>query len=87
MNRTPVHKIQSTSSTLIWGSALSDVAIQQAINVQILSQLSSISNGLNILEKKMSRKILIRKRKNLLLNRKPVVMLPWSHCPNTSVRL
>ena len=44
--------IQSTSSTLVGGSALSDVATQKAINVQVLSQLLSISDRLNILEEK-----------------------------------
>ena len=52
-----VHKqnIQSTPSTSRSTSdthtSLSDVAVQQAINVQILSQLSSISDRLQLLEK------------------------------------
>ena len=46
------HSIPSTSSTLPGVSALSDVATQQAIGLQILSQLSSISDQLNTLEKK-----------------------------------
>ena len=52
-----VHKqnIQSTPSTSHSTSdthtSLSDVAVQQAINVQILSQLSSISDRLQLLEK------------------------------------
>ena len=45
--------IPSTSSA---GSALSDVATQQAINIQILAQLSSISDRLNILETKKVKK-------------------------------
>ena len=40
---------RSTSDT---HTSLSDVAVQQAINVQILSQLSSISDRLQLLEKK-----------------------------------
>ena len=47
--------IQSASSTSRSASdthtSLSDVAVQQAINVQILSQLSSISDRLQVLEK------------------------------------
>ena len=39
---------RSTSDT---HTSLSDVAVQQAINVQILSQLSSISDRLQVLEK------------------------------------
>ena len=46
------HSTSSTSSTLPGASVLSDVATQQAINLQILSQLSSISDRLNTLEKK-----------------------------------
>ena len=49
------HNTQSTSSTSHSTSdthtSVSDVAIQQAINVQILSQLSAISDRLQVLEK------------------------------------
>ena len=49
------HNTQSTSSTSRSTSdshtSLSDVAVQQAINVQILSQLSAISDRLQVLEK------------------------------------
>ena len=52
--------IQSTSSTSRSTSdthtSLLDVAVQQAINVQILSQLSSISDRLQVLEKNSVKK-------------------------------
>ena len=81
-----IQSTSSTSSTLPGASALSDVPTQQAINLQILSQLSFISDRLNTLERKMSKKIRIQKRKSLPLKRKPVLMLPRSHCHNTSIR-
>ena len=46
----------STPSTSLAGNALSDAATQQAINVQILAQLSSISDRLNVLESKKVKK-------------------------------
>ena len=42
----------STQSTSSAGKTSSDIATQQAINVQILAQLSSISDRLHILENK-----------------------------------
>ena len=65
--------IQSTSSTLRTlpgASALSDVATQQAINVQILAQLSSISDRLNNLEKKDVKKDSDPKKKKSSLKKK-----------------
>ena len=47
-----IQSTSSTSSMLPGAGALSDVATQQAINLQILSQLSSISDRLSTLEKK-----------------------------------
>ena len=46
----------STPSTSLAGNTLSDAATQQAINVQILAQLSSISDRLNVLESKKVKK-------------------------------
>ena len=46
----------STPSTSLAGNALSDAATQQAINIQIVAQLSSISDRLNVLESKKSQK-------------------------------
>ena len=53
----------STPSTSFAGNALSDVATQQAINIQILAQLSSISDRLNVLESKKVKKDLDPKKK------------------------
>ena len=90
MNKTPILKTYRVPRVLqirsVRSSSLSDVAIQQAINVQILSQLSSISDRLNILEKKDAKKNSDPK-KIQLSERKLVVMLPRSHCHNTSVLL
>ena len=44
---------QSTSSA---GNSLSDAATLQTINVEILAQLSSISDRLNVLEQKKVKK-------------------------------
>ena len=52
----------STCSTSDTQGSSPDVAIQQVINVQILSQLSAISDRLQVLEKIMQRKIQIRKK-------------------------
>ena len=43
--------LSTSCSTSDTHTSLSDVAVQQAINVQILSQLSSISDRLQVLEK------------------------------------
>ena len=81
------HNVQSTSgtsSTLVKGSSFSDVATQQTINVQILAQLSSISDILNVLEKKDVKKD--SKRKKGVSKKKSSaqvvpVTLPPTQCP------
>ena len=51
------HTMPSTSSTSISTSATGiDSALQQQINVQILSQLSAINDRLNVIESKNSKK-------------------------------
>ena len=74
---------QSTSST---GGALSDVAIQQAINVQILAQLSYISDRLNVLEsKKVKKDSDLTKKKGLSKKKSSIQVtpftLPQNQCP------
>ena len=75
----------STSSTLPGVSALSDVATQQAINLQILPQLSSISDRLNTLEKKDVKKDSDPKKKKSSSKKKaspqmaPVTLPPQQH--------
>ena len=64
------HSTSSTSSTLPGVSALSDVATQQAINLQILSQLSSISDRLNTLEKKGAKEDSDLKKKKSSIKKK-----------------
>ena len=79
------HSTCSTSSTLPGVSALSDVATQQAINLQILSQLSSISDRLNNLEKKDVKKDSDPKKKKSSSKKKaspqmaPVTLPPQQH--------
>ena len=79
------HSTSSTSSTLPGVSALSDVAAQQAINLQILSQLSSISDRLNTLEKKGAMKDLDPKKEKSSSKKKaspqmaPVTVPPQQH--------
>ena len=80
------HSTPSTSSTLPGASALSDVATQQAINLQILSQLSAIVIDLILLRRNMQRKIRIRRRKNLPVEKKLVPKWPRSHCHHNSIR-
>ena len=79
------HNTPSTSSishsTSQVQSSLSDVAVQQAINVKILSQLSAISDRLNALEKTNVKKDSDPKKLKELPKRKPVHMLPLSQCP------
>ena len=65
-----IQSTSSTSSTLPGASALSDVATQQAINLQILSQLSSISDRLNTLEKKDVKKDSDPKKKKSSIKKK-----------------
>ena len=85
--------IQSTSSTLSTlpgASALSDVAIQQAINVQILAPLASISDRLNTLEKKDVKKDSDLKKKKSSLKKKTdthaaPVTLPQHQCPSLTM--
>ena len=85
--------IRSTSSTLSMlpgASTLSDVATQQAINVQILAQLSSISDRLNTLEKKDVKKDLDPKKKKSSLKKKTdthaaLVTLPQHQCPSLTL--
>ena len=79
------HSTPSTSSTLPGASALSDVATQQAINLQILSQLSSITDRLNTLEKKDTKKDSDPKKKKSSNKKKvspqmaPVILPPQQH--------
>ena len=82
--------IQSTSNTLPVASTLLDVATQQAINVQILSQLSSISDRLNTLEKKDVKKDSDPKKKKSSLKKKTdthaaPVTLPQHQCPSLTM--
>ena len=80
---------QSTSSILSTssaGSTLSDVATQQAVNVQILAQLSSISDRLNVLETKKVKKDSDPKKKKGVAKKKSStqvtpVTLPQNQCP------
>ena len=81
------HSTSSTSSTLPGVSALFDVATQQAINLQILSQLSSISDRLNTLEKKGAKKDSDLKKKKSSIKKKASLKWPWSHCHLNSMRL
>ena len=74
----------STPSTSSAGSALSDVATQLAINVQILAQLSSMSDRLNVLETKKVKKDSDLKKRREFLKRNPVLKLPRSHCHKIS---
>ena len=88
------HSTSSTSSTLPGVGALSDVATQQAINLQILSQLSSINDRLNNLEKKDAKKDSDPKKKKSSSKTKispqmaPVTLPPKQHAtlnmPNVS---
>ena len=79
------HSTPTTLSTLPGASALSDVATQQAINLQILSQLSSISDRLNTLEKKDAKKDSDLKKKKSSNKKKvsppmaPVTLPPQQH--------
>ena len=70
----------STRSTFDTQSSLSDVAVQQVNNVQILSQLSVISDRLQVLEKNNVKKIRIRKKSREFPKRNPVHKLPRSQC-------
>ena len=87
------HSTSSTSSTLPGASALSDVATQQAINLQILSQLSSISDRLNTLEKKGAKKDLDPKKKKSSTKNKttpqmaPVTLPLQQHATSTMPNL
>ena len=79
------HSTSSTSSILPGVSASSDAATQQAINLQILSQLSSISDRLNTLEKKGAKKDSNPKKKKSSSKKKaspqmaPVTLPPQQH--------
>ena len=80
----------STPSTSLAGNALSDAATQQAINVQILAQLSSISDRLNVLESKKVKKHWIRKKikgvsKSKTSTRVTPVTLPQNQCPTSGM--
>ena len=74
----------STQSTSSAGNALSDAATQQAINVQILAQFSSISDRLNVLENKKVKKDSDPKKRREFPKRSPVLKLPRSHCHQIS---
>ena len=93
MNKTPILKTYRVPRVLqirsVRSSSLSDVATQQTINVQILSQLSSISDRLNILEKKDAKKNSDPKknsavRKKVSSNVAPVT-LPQHQCPTVAM--
>ena len=85
-----IQSTSSTSSMLPGTSALSDVATQQAINVQILAQLSSISDRLNTLEKKDVKKDSDPKKKKASVKKKTdthaaPVTLPQHQCPSLTM--
>ena len=73
----------STPSTSLAGNALSDAATQQVINVQILAQLSSISDRLNVLESEKVKKDSDPKKREFP-KIKPALELPRSHCHRIS---
>ena len=80
----------STPSTSLAGNTLSDAATQQAINVQILAQLSSISDRLNVLESKKVKKHLDPKKikgvsKSKTSTRVTPVTLPQNQCPTSGM--
>ena len=81
--------IQSTSSTSRSTSdthtSLSYVVVQQVINVHILSQLSSISDRLQVWRKITLRNTRIRQKCRELPKRKPVRRLPRSQCHQHSL--
>ena len=72
----------STSSTSAMGNSLSDAASQQAIYILILAQLLSISDRLNVLERKVKKDSDPKKRE--FKKRSPVLKLPRSHCHKIS---
>ena len=74
----------STPSTSLAGNALSDAATQQAINLPILAQLSSISDRLNVIESKKVKKHLDPKKKREFPKIKPALELLRSHCHRIS---
>ena len=85
-----IQSTSSTSSMLPGASALSDVATQQVINVQILPQLSSISDRFNTLENKDVKKDLDPKKKKSSLKKKTDthaarVTLPQHQCPSLTM--
>ena len=78
----------STPSTSLAGNALSDAATQQTINIQILAQLSSISDRLNVLESKKVKKHSDPKKikgasKSKTSTRVTPVTLPQNQCPTS----
>ena len=80
----------STSSTSLAGNALSDAVTQQVINVQILAQLSSISDRLNVLESKKVKKHSDLKKikgvsKSKTNTRVTPVTPPQNQCPTSGM--
>ena len=80
----------STPSTSLAGNSLSDAATQQVINVQILAQLSSISDRLNVLESKKVKKHSDPKKikgvsKSKASTRVTPVTLPQNQCPTSGM--